>query len=126
MGLSLLLGLGLLSQTGCAVLLIGGGVAAGIGGYAYVRGELKVTENASLDLVWDAALAAMKELEFPVTSQKKDSLTAELIARTARDKKVHLALKGLSDNSTELKIRVGAFGDEALSLTIQERIKKKL
>ena len=54
--LSVVLGLGLLGQSGCAVLLVGGGVAAGIGGYAYVRGELKATENAPLDRVWDAAL----------------------------------------------------------------------
>jgi len=123
--LGLVLGAGLLLQTGCAVLLIGGGAAAGIGGYAFVKGELKSTESAPLDRVWTATLAAMEELKFPVTTQDKDALTAHLVARTAQDKKIHIRLKALSDNSTEIRIRVGTFGDEALSLLILEKIKKK-
>lgn len=117
---------GLLLQTGCAVLLIGGGAAAGIGGYVFVKGELKSTENAPMGRTWTAAMAAMQELKFPVIGQNKDALTAKLIARTAQDKKVNVRLKALGENSTEIKIRVGAFGDEALSLVILDNIKKKL
>src|SRR6185503_18150823 len=66
------LGLGLMLQTGCAGLLIAGGAASGIGGYAYVKGELKSTESASLDQVWTATLGAMDELKYAVTTQEKD------------------------------------------------------
>ena len=121
-----LLGLALLLQTGCALVLIGGGAAAGIGGYAYVKGELKAVEKNSLDKVWEASLAAMQDLEFPVTSQSKDALTGKLTARTAKDKKVSIELKALPDSSTEIKVRVGTFGDEALSLVIMDKIKKHL
>ena len=120
------MGLGLLWQTGCAVLLIGGGAAAGIGGFAYVKGELKSSEGVSLDKAWAATLGAMEELKFPVTTQNKDALSAQLVAHTAKNKKIHVNLKALSDNSAEIKIRVGTFGDEALSLVIMDRIKKKL
>lgn len=121
-----LLGVALVLQTGCALLLVGGGAAAGVGGYAYVKGELKATEKASLDKVWDASLAAMQELQFAVTAQAKDALTGELTARTAQDKKVTIQLKALPDSSTEIKVRVGTFGDEALSLVIMDKIKKHL
>jgi hypothetical protein len=79
-----------------------------------------------LDLVWQVALEVMQDLQFPLTSQGKDALTGELTARTAQDKKVHRQLKKLTKQTTELRIRVGAFGDEALSLLIEDRIKKKL
>lgn len=121
-----LLGLALLLQTGCAVLLIGGGAAAGVGGYAYVKGELKAVEKPSLDKVWDASLAAMQDLQFAVTSQAKDALTGKLVARTAQDKKVTVELKALPDGNTEIRVRVGTFGDEALSLVILDKIKKHL
>ena len=120
------LGLGLLLQTGCAGLLIAGGAAAGIGGYAYVKGELKSTESASLDQVWTATLGAMDELKYAVTTQEKDAVSAHLVARTAQDKRIDVHLKAISDDSTEIRIRVGTFGDEALSLLILDKIKKKL
>ena len=68
----------------------------------------------------------MNDLQFPVTSRQKDALGGELTARTAQHKKVHIHLKGLLQNTTEVRIRVGAFGDEALSLLIEDRIKRKL
>ena len=121
---SLMVGLGLLLQCGCAALLIGGGAAAGAGGVAYVKGELKSKENAPLDRVWEATLGAMKEMEYPITSQTKDVLAAHSIARTAQDKKIDITLKKLSDDSTEVRIRVGTFGDQHLSQMILERIQK--
>ena len=124
--LSLGAGAGLLLQTGCAVLLVGGGAAAGIGGYVFVKGELKSTENAPMERVWMASLGAMEELKFPVTMQNKDAVSAQITARTAQDKKVHIALKSVGESSTEIRIRVGTWGDEALSLVIMDKLKKKL
>ena len=121
-----LLGLALLLQTGCALLLVGGGAAAGVGGYAYVKGELKAVERTSLDKAWEASVAAMKELQFSIASQSKDYLTGHLTARTAQDKKIAIDIKALPNGSTEIRIRVGTFGDEALSLVIVDTIKKHL
>src|SRR5262245_26506581 len=107
------LGTLLVLHTGCAALLIGGGAAAGIGGYAYAKGDLNATHNASMTKVWDATLKAMKELEYPVTVQAKDALEAHVVARNAEDKKIDIKLKELPNDATEIKIRVGTFGDEA-------------
>lgn len=111
---------------GCAVVVVGGAAAAGVGTYAYVNGECKATEAASLDRTWTATLAAMKALEFPVTSQTKDALQAELTARNASDKKITVKLKKLSDSVTEIRIRVGTFGDEVISQAILNKIKEQL
>lgn len=119
----LLLGIVLLSGGGCAAL-IGGGAAAGT--VAYVMGDLKSMEEASLDRTWEAAEKTMEDLEFIVTSKQKDVLTAKLIARGSNDKKIVMNLKKVSEELTEVRIRVGTFGDESLSRQILERLKKNL
>ncbi len=109
---------------GCAVLLVGGAVAAaGVGTYAYVNGELQGDEAVSLDKAYIASLAAMKDLEFPITSKSKDALQAEVLARNSADKKIQVKLKLVSDGTTEIRIRVGTFGDENLSRLILNKIK---
>jgi hypothetical protein len=115
-----------LSQTGCLLLVAGGAAAAGAGTYAYVSGDLKGTESASLDRVWTATQAAVTELQLPITSRQKDALGARLLARTSSDKKVDIRLKKLTDTSTEIRIRVGTWGDESVSRLILEKIKKRL
>ena len=120
----LLLGIPLLVGSGCAALLIGGG--AGAGTVAYLKGELKSTEEASIDKTWQAAQETMKDLEFVITSKEKDTFSAKLIAYRANDKKVEMYLQKASERTTEVKIRVGVFGDESLSLIILERMKKHL
>ena len=112
---------------GCVAVAVGAAVgAAGVAGYAYVKGELKGTEAASLDRTWAAAQAALKDLQYSVVSQRKDAQQAELDARTAKDTKVTVQLKGLSDTTTEVRIRVGTFGDKTLSMNILEKIKARL
>jgi hypothetical protein len=112
--------------SGCALFVVGAAAGAGAAGYAYVAGELKVTESATLNRTYDATLKAMKDLEYPVISKVKDALTAHVVARNASDKKIDINLKKLSDNATEVRIRVGTFGDENLSRTILEKIRARL
>ena len=123
--LALLASLGALVN-GCALFAVGAAAGAGAAGYAYVKGELKSTEPASLDRTWDATLASMKDLQFTVISQAKDSLQARLEARDSADKKIEIKLKRVSDTTTDVRIRVGAFGDEALSHVILDKIRQHL
>lgn len=120
------LGFGLALTTGCILVAAGAGAAAGVGTFAYVRGELKSTLDASLDRTWRATQTAMKDLKFAVTKEQKDALQAELTGRTAADKKVLVKLVKLTNNATEVRIRVGTFGDESLSKLILEKIKANL
>ncbi|KXK25542.1 MAG: hypothetical protein UZ01_03346 [Candidatus Brocadia sinica] len=120
-----LLGITLFSNSGCvAALLIGGG--AGAGTVAYLKGELKSTEEASIGNVWQAAHKAMKDLGFVVTSEEKNNLSAKLIAHESDDTKIEIDLESVSAKLTTVKIRVGVFGDESLSRLTLERIRKHL
>ena len=97
----------------------------GAGTIAYIGGELKSTEEVSLNRAWKAARKAMNDLEFNITSKGKDAFDAELSASGAGGKKIKVTLKKISDNRTEIKIRIGTFGDESLSRQILEKIKKR-
>ncbi|MDN3511596.1 MAG: DUF3568 family protein [Candidatus Jettenia sp. CY-1] len=122
--LIILLGIIVSSSSGCVALLVGGG--AGAGTIAYLKGDLRSLEEASLERVWEAAQKAIQELEFVVTSKQKDIFSAKFTVHGAQDKKITVDLKKISDNLTEIKIRVGIFGDESLSRLLLERVRKHL
>lgn len=109
---------------GCAALVLGGAAAAaGVGTYAYLNGELRGTEAVPLDKAWDASQAAMQDMQFPIVTKSKDALQAQLTARTSTDKKIEITLKRISDATTDIRIRVGTFGDETVSRMILDKIK---
>lgn len=117
---------------GCAVLTVTSGclaVAAGAGAgatVAYVRGDLDTTLGANLDRSDFAANEAITQLQFAKISEKKDALQVVIIARNAADKKIELHLERLAEDATNLKIRVGTFGDDSLQTTILEKVKRNL
>jgi hypothetical protein len=112
------------TSMGCAAAWIAGGAAAGIGTYKYIKGELQSTEKVSLDKAYQATGKAMEDLKFTTTSKQKDAFDGEVIARRATGKKVTVKLKKQSDSVTEIKIRVGTFGDEYISKDILDTMKK--
>ena len=113
-----ILAFSLLMNIGCpAAVMVGGGAAAGGASVAYVKGELKQA--------WQATQKAMDDLGFHITSRAKDAFDAELAASGARDKEVKIILKKISDTRTEMKIRVGMFGDQSLSAQILEAIRRR-
>ena len=109
---------------GCFAVVVGAG-AAGTA-VAYVRGELTGSLGYDFDRVYKVADKALIQLEFAKTSGKKDALEAVLEARTARDTKVTIELRKTGANLTEVKIRVGVFGDEQFAMMILDKIKSNL
>jgi hypothetical protein len=108
--------------TGCLAVAAG----AGAGVVAYVRGDLETTVANDYNAVVDATRGAIKSLEFTPISDHKDAFRAELISRTAVDKKVEISLTNAGKNLTHIKIRVGVFGDEQMSISILEKIRNGL
>jgi hypothetical protein len=108
---------------GCPAVIVGG--AAGGGTIAYLKGELKSTEGVSLNRAWKATRIAMKDLEFLTEEMEKDAFDARLSARGAGGKNINVALKKISPTRTEIRIRVGLFGNESLSRQILEKIKQR-
>lgn len=122
--LVLTLSLGALGlQQGCVAVVAGAGAGAAV---AYVRGDLDTTLETGLDKGVDAVNGAISQLKFAKVSEKKDALEAIVIARNAADKRIEIRLEHQGARLTKLKIRVGVFGDEALSLAILEKIKSNL
>ncbi|MHC4117267.1 MAG: DUF3568 family protein [Planctomycetota bacterium] len=117
-----LIGAGCLSQ-GCMLAAVGVGAAGTI---AYVRGDLQTTESEPIDVVYDACLKALEQLELPVTSKSKDALVAQITSFDAQDKKIKIKLKAETDETTKLSIRIGTFGSETKSRMIYQKIRDNL
>jgi len=109
---------------GCVALAVG--AAAGIGTYAYIKGELNDTEEAPLDRAYEAAQAAVKDLEFAVKEQAKDAMKARVEAKESDGTEVHIGMESKGEKLTKFSIRVGVFGDESRSRLIMDKIKKHL
>lgn len=109
--------------TGCVVVAAG---AVGAGAVAYVRGELESSVEADLDATYAAAQSALAKLEFARIEQRKSGLDAQLVHRTALDKRVEIKLKKITDRLTKIEIRVGIVGDQELSLTLLDKIRAEL
>lgn len=109
---------------GCAAAVIGG--AAGAGAVLYKKGELKSIENGAIDQVLDAAEDTMHAMQLNVISKDKDALKAKLLAKRENGDNIDIKLEQKPNNLTEMRIRVGAFGNEDQARLIQERIREKL
>lgn len=116
------LGVSVISLSGCILAAAG----AGAGAVAYVRGELETNLDADYDRAVEATRGALADLEFARVSENKDALKAVLIFRTAMDKRVEVSLTNSAKKLTNIKIRVGVFGDEQVSLSVLNKIKARL
>jgi Protein of unknown function (DUF3568) len=112
--------------SGCFVAAVGAAGAAGAGTVAYVRGELEAHVGHPFEAVANAADNAVVQLQFAKISEARDAFSAKIVARTAEDKKVEIAVERESDNLTKVTIRIGTFGDEEKSRAFLEEMKARL
>jgi len=113
----------LLVQSGCVAVVAAGAAGTGV---AWYNGRMDASIDAGIDDVYRASQRALAQLEFAKISESKSAVDAQLVSRTALDKKVEIALTKTSDRSTKVSIRVGVFGDESLSMAILDRIRASL
>ncbi len=116
------------ASAGCALFVAGAGVAVGVGGAEYYRGELKQAYAAPMEKAWNASLAAAGELKMKTTEKSIDNLDQNRVIKgsTEEGKDFQIALEALSKDVTMVKVRIGVFGDVAVSKKIQEVIAKDL
>ena len=110
-------------------LVVGGCIVAAVGGAgtaAYVMGDLKGTEAKDIDTVYKASEKAIGQLNFNITEKNVDKLSGRIIARDSQDKKVTIKIRATSENTTEVSIRVGFFGDETKAMLIYQKIQENL
>lgn len=92
----------------------------------YSMGELRVIEDVNLDVVWNAAIKALKDLDIKVTHTTKDKLCGEIIAHRADDSKITIKLNKGPKDVTQIAIKAGALGDQATSQAIYAQLKANL
>lgn len=119
----LALGLSVAGLTGCFAVVAAGAAGTGV---AWYRGQLEANLDHNIEAVFTASQKALTQLEFANISNQKSSVDAQLVSRTALDKKVEIKLEKVTDRSTKVIIRVGVFGDETLSMSILDKIKAGL
>ena len=120
-----LVSMGLMLQ-GCMLLALGTGAAAGAGAVAYIKGELRVTYTAPLDRTWEATLGALDDLGYGILTSQKGESGGEIEAKKVGQDKVTVGLLISGPGTTLVTIRVGIFGDEEVSRTIQGKITSRL
>lgn len=121
-----LLGLLVVAGTGCVALVAG---AAAGGAVSYVNNELRATEPASLERVWDAVKAATRDVGYRQVTEQQDSLNAVWKGRNALDQPVSVELKRLAERSTQIRIRVGVVTTQqnrAAAQLLYDKIKARL
>ena len=121
--LALLIAL-LMAVGGCAGLLIGAGT--GVGTYAYIEGNLKRDYETTLPRVWDATLAALKQLRLKPDDKEHDAFNGRIKGKMADGSEFKINLKRISDKQTEVGVRIGVFGDRQKSEGIHETIAGEL
>lgn len=121
--IALLLGISAAGLTGCVAVVAAGAAGTGV---AWYRGRLEASLDHNIEAVFAASQKALNQLEFANISNKKSAVDAEIVSRTALDKKVEITLQKVTDRSTKVMIRVGVFGDETLSMSILDKIKAAL
>lgn len=107
----------------CVVAAAG---AAGAAGYAWYRGEFEGSLDGSPKEVASAAKEALQDLDMKLIKVEATEIDGKVTARSALDKEVVVTIKRKTEQTSTVGIRIGAFGDEALSQNIFEKMKRNL
>ena len=112
-----------LTSSGCAAAALGG--AAGAASVAYIVGENERTYPVPLDVVWDAAQAALDELELSRGPEAKDQLKGHIERYTATGDRLRIEFTRIGP-STKIKLRINTFGNETMARTVLYAVERNL
>jgi hypothetical protein len=109
--------------SGCVAIVAGGAAA---GGTAYVLGDLSVPVQASSEQLERAIKRGAQDLGLQFINGSGDTTAGKYVFRNADDQKITVSYKTKSPVYYEMSIRVGTFGDEAISMQLNQAIQKRL
>jgi hypothetical protein len=118
----------LLANSGCMLVAVGAGAAAGGAGYAYYKGKHCREYAASYADVWAATQSALTDLGMPVESAAQDSSEATVLSRTADGSPVRISVEPQASRvpaegmATRVCVRVATFGDAGFSQRLLDQI----
>ena len=118
-----------LASSGCLVAAVGAAAgAAGAAGYLYYTAPLVRDYPASYGDTMAAVKAALADLQFPLVKEQPLGGGTLIETRTGDGVSVQVTLDLLTSpvpadgSATRVSVRVGHFGDEAISTRIQDQI----
>ena len=109
---------------GCGALLLVGG--AGTSAIAFATGELRATEESSLAALDEACRVAIETLGYRDVESSRAEKRVRWQAMTASGDPVDVRLRAKGPKRTEVRIRVGVFGEETRSRLVLEQIHQSL
>ena len=113
----------LMGLSGCAAVIVAGvGVGVGFGTYKYLEGNLQRDYIGPPDKLWEATLTAMDDLQVATEVKERDFFGGLIKGIMHDGTKITINMKRLTDNSTEVGVRVGVFGDRKRSEVIHNKI----
>lgn len=112
--------------TGCGVVLFGAGAAVGAGALVWHRGWLRGSLPEPIERVQRAAKAALGDLNATVVSEELKGKTGMVDATMPDGRRVVVETRLLGPKDTQVRIRVGIWGDQDASLRLFEQMKKHL
>lgn len=117
-----------LANSGCMLVAVGAGAAAGGAGYAYYQGKHCRSYAAAMPDVLAAAATSLGELQMPIVSTEQSGSAGTFTSRTADGDLVRVYIEtqpsaALTDGVlTRVCVRVATFGDEKVSTMILDQI----
>jgi hypothetical protein len=117
-----------LANTGCLVVA-GAAAAGGVAGYAYYRGSVPGDFAGSFEQVWAATQGALGDLGLPVTAALPGTGQGTLESHTSSGDHIEILVEALppaQGPQTRVSVRVGLFGDQAVSDRILNQIQSRL
>ena len=114
-----------LSQAGCIAAALGAAAAAGGAGYLYYNGELRAHSSATPPELVGAAVDALQELGLAIDESGVSEIDGFVDAHTAADTKIEFRTR-LAEEHSRFSLRVGTFGDDALTDEIFDGIRARI
>jgi hypothetical protein len=114
---SFLLALALVALAGCQT---------GESGATSRFGTVYDTLPGTTEEVTNAAYHALDAMDLTIIENQATGLDGVVVGLTARQTRVTVNVDRVDDATSRVAIRVGTLGDEPMSITILERIKRRL
>jgi hypothetical protein len=120
------LALCLLLFSGCAVMLLSAGAAAGVGAYKYVEGTAERDYPRPMQPTYQASLAAANTMGLRVAQQHYGQTESRIEAVQPPDTNVKIQLVERPNNITTVKVRFGLMGNKDQSAYFHRLVMKNL
>ena len=120
------LALCLLMLSGCAVMLLSAGAAAGIGAYKYVEGTMEKDYPRPMQPTYQACISAANTMGLRVAQQHYGQTESRIEAVQPPNTTVKIQLVARPNNITTVKVRFGMMGNEDQSAYFHRLVMKNL